>query len=229
MSASISPFVVPKGYVLVTEPLSEGKEEKKLVIATPAHDSVVVEPPSLDRFGLAAAKPAFGNKVYRIRMTRTASLTSSGGGVMNLTTGLYPSQFSQGSAFAALFDQCRLCNVKYSYTSRVGSGAALIWASFATAFDPNGSAATTYTFDQTVRLPGSIAFSLAQTNWPSRTRLWNLPKNRPWSLSSTTGGGGDPVGGGLGAISHSISNVVSISTTYVDYFVESVWEFRNPF
>jgi hypothetical protein len=105
----LSVQVLPSISLLEQHLLEEGTmvEKKKVVVSdnkngTDNHSSIsyVIDiPPTV----LSAFRGMFSPlQTYRFRLTRTASIISSGGGTLVLATGIYPSQFSQYSALSML-------------------------------------------------------------------------------------------------------------------------------
>jgi len=205
------------------------EEEKKT--STDGIDTYVIKrcivdvPPSLM---LALSSVFSGNKTYRFRLTRNATLVTSGAGSMNLSTSLYPSQFDQYAALAALFNQARLRSTRITYTGMIAPGVTTVaQGSFCSAMDPSNSAliAPSYTYTLATRLPKCKVFSLIQSKWPVSNFYKFGP--RPWSTITASASGSDPIGGVEGAWIHSINATVGASATYLSYLIICDYEFRN--
>lgn len=177
---------------------------------------------------LALSSVFSGNKTYRFRLMRTATLVTSGAGTMNLATALYPSQFDQYSALSSLFNQARLRSTRITYTGMVAPGVTTVaQGTFCSALDPSYSTAVapSYTYTLANRLPKSKNFSLIMSKWPvSNSYKFH---GRPWSIISSVSTGSDPVGGLEGAWVHCISSTVAASATYLNYVILADYEFRN--
>jgi hypothetical protein len=178
----------------------------------------------------ALMRGMLGNKIHRFRLTRVASLVTSGGGQMNLVTSVIPSQFAQSTALATLFSECRLISTSIEYTSTFGFGSSAtttLHSPMCSGFFQSSTTAspTVMTYDQCARLSNSKTFSSG--NIPRNLRnSWITAAPRPWSLVSASATGSDPVGGVNGC--WSINNLVTMSnsTTYFGYLIEAIYEFR---
>jgi hypothetical protein len=174
-------------------------------------------------------KSMFGSKPHRFRLTRTASLVTSGGGQMNLGTSIVPSQFSQYTALQTLFSECRLVSTSIQYAScfGIGSTTTVLHSPMMSAFWPDAASTspTVLSYDQCARLTNSMSFSSGFTT--ARVRNSYKAPLRIWSYVAATATGQDPIGGVLGA--WSINNLVTLSnsTTYFGYLIEAVYDFRN--
>lgn len=182
-------------------------------------------PPAL---GNALSSVFSGNKTYRFRLMRTATLVTSGAGVMNLVTRVYPSQFDQYGALSLLFNECRLRTTSIRYTGDIAPGVTtVVQGTWASAFDPSASSlvGTSHTFTSALRLPKAKTWSLIMSKWPvSNSFRQSL---RPWSAVIATSTGSDPVGGVEGAWVHCVDGTVSASATYLTYVILADYEFRN--
>jgi hypothetical protein len=171
-----------------------------------------------------------GNRSFRFKMSRSATLTSSGAGALALTTLFTPSGFDQYTQLSAFFEQVRLVGYKISYNSLVNpSDTTQVNTAVAIAFDPAAitGAVTSYTLCS--RLPKVKTFSLLSTSmWPIVYER-KVERNRPWSLITANPGGTDPVGGIAGGHCIAVASAVKASTAVLAYLIEAVFEFRNPY
>jgi len=184
-------------------------------------------PPSLKVLA-AGMMSGFANKVFKFRMSRTASLVTSGAGGMALTTYVYPSLFDQYASLVNLFQEARLINCQISYALVQNMDVStIIGGSFVTAFNPSAVNATAAPLVSTVtRLPNMKMFSTANQNWPIKLKA-RVQKNMPWCRIEATPAGADPMGGVRGFFCHVFMNTVSPSTTYFQYVMEAEYELRS--
>lgn len=192
--------------------------------------SLVVDPPiPLPTLSLMKGMFAgFASKSFHIRLTRVATLTSSGAGAMALVTTVPPSQFDQYSALSLLFQECRIRSTRISLASNLNfdqttppAGGAM-----AVAFNPSAVVGTTVTISTVMRLPKSKLYSLTQGNWPV-TLQFRYPKGMPWSNVTGGSGGVDPLGGIRGAWCNVAMTTLSNSIVYLTYCIEADYEFRS--
>lgn len=208
---------------LTTDEAKNGHDTYKTV-------SYVVEiPPTV----LSAFKGMFSpGKTYRFRMTRVASIVTSGGGTMALATGVYPGQFDQYTALAILFAQSRLIrtSIDYMLLAPQSQTAATTYATlpgvFVSAFDPAQYGGTTYLYNQLQRRAGCKQFVTSFTG-NKITNTYTTPKNqRLWSNIATQSST-DPYGGNAGAWCIALANVASTSTAYWEYLITADYEFTS--
>ncbi len=165
------------------------------------------------------------SRVFRLRMTRAATLTTGGGGTMNLATFLAPSQFDQYTQVGSLFQFARIKRLAIEYQNLISpSNSTALPALMAIGYCPNNVASITPTFSETVRLPNSRLVSSCQTNWPQRLEV-KLPK-LPFSSIAGGASGTDPIGGTPGQFFHCINGAVSGTTTYFAYLIVADFEFK---
>lgn len=183
-------------------------------------------------FGTPQLRAAFASqfksgKTWRMRLVRTAALVTSGAGLMNLATGVFPSQFDQYTQLTLLFRECRLTRTSIEYTSYIPAGdTTTIAAVFATGFDPvNPSSSPTSTFTSTLRLQNSKTFCSVSTKWPVHNSYKSNIK--VWSLVNSSGTATDPMGGVSGVWFHNINGAGSNTKTYLQYVIYADYEFRN--
>lgn len=201
-------------------------EEKSLIAGSDVTEHKVVRltpPPSLLLMMRSVFQPG---KVFRFRMTRNATLTTSGAGSLNLATKVYPSQFDQYSAISLIFDECRLRGTRISLVDVQINGNTNLSSAIASVFDPS-EAMVSPTFTACTRQPGCKVYTTTQKNWPVRN-VWKSKTLRPWSIVSTTSTGVDPVGGIIGQWAHCAQTTLSNSIGYLSYLIEVDYEFRNP-
>lgn len=165
-------------------------------------------------------------KIYPIRMNRAATLTTGGGGTMNLSTPVFPSQFDQYTQIQNLFQYCRLKRIRIEYQPNISpANSTAIPAVMAIGFQSAFSGAGTPTFLGALRLQNSRCLSSAQTNWPVVIE-YKPPRDMPWSITANNGSGSDPLGGSPGQFWHCVNGAVSASTTYFTYIMYADYEFR---
>lgn len=166
-------------------------------------------------------------RVLKIRMTRVAQITTSGAGAAAIVTGMIPSNFDQYNQLATLFSAARLVATRYTFTNlQPQTVAQTTWA---LGFDPSGIAGSSYTFTQNSRLVGSMIFTTYSTVPFIRTRWFRPAKGRPWSDISATATGTDPQGGIIGAWVLNNDTALALTTTYVRYLIEAIYEVRSQF
>jgi hypothetical protein len=189
------------------------------------------EPPSLSlehKALLKASGPmiSISNKTYTIPCTRTATLVSSGGGTLALTTLIYPSQMDQYNQLSALFGECRL---KRTSIQLANAGSGILSSSMIVAFDPHAISGATTSTSSVVRLPGAKLYNNnLQSNWPV-TNAYTYPKDMPWSVISSTASGTDPTGGLKGAWCNVAMNAVTATSNILQYLIVAVYEFRAQY
>jgi hypothetical protein len=164
-------------------------------------------------------------KTYRLRTTRNASLTSGGAGTMQLATVVVPSGMAEYTGLTLLFNECRLHSTRISYAFS-SNGTIPIIVPFVSAFDP-GSAGTTPTFTYACQ---QVNAKLTQSFWSTGTfkNHWIAKQARPWSQTTASSIGVDPVGGSVGSWLHSIGGTTTASVVIATYLIECDYEFRNP-
>jgi hypothetical protein len=198
---------------------------------TEVHRAPVLEDPEYSLSSLTLLKGmllnVYGTKPFRFRMSRTASLATSGAGAMALATLIYPSQFDQFSAIGAIFQEARLHSARIQYTL-LATLSGISNACFVTAYNPSAETGYTITTSAVTRLPNCKLFSTANTNWPVRL-VAKLPRNRPWSNIAASSTGFDPFGGTVGAFCHVIMNTASNSTSYLQYLIEAEYDVRSMY
>jgi len=224
----------------VIEPSSEdeGKDEKKVIDPKLALDTPHASPRLPQLTGRSVFSMLGYSKPMRFRLTRAGTLTSGGGGAGAFVQGVYPSLFDQYTQLAGLFDEARLVSVKVTYAqlqsfpvfTSVGASA-LGGSNFALGYDASGTqASSTYTYPNTLRLPGSKVWSYFAPGSKPLVHNWQESrKGRPWSILSATPSGTDPVGGVIGAFALNAETTLSNATIYFGYFMEAVYDLRGVF
>lgn len=206
--------------------LKAGEEEVKTApigreIPNEKSVAMLIPQPSL----LAVAQSVFTpGKVYRIRTVRVATLVSSGGGTMLLATSINPQQMSQASSLTALFGECRLHSTRIRYVFRSPTGGPNTMIS---AFDPSNNGVSPASAVAVMQIPGARPLNTWNTI-TSPMLSWKAKQPRPWSRTSASTTGTDPVGGTAGCWLHALSTAVSGAINVADYHIECDYEFRNP-
>lgn len=212
---------------------TKGVQEGKEVFISPE----VRQPTKELMLQLSPLRAMFSNSntVYRIRMTKSALLTTSGGGAMALATSVIPSSFDQYTQLSALFNTVRIRKTRIQVASNLNpnnaaSGTTIhVGGVFAVAFNPKpgaGSSPTT-SIAEVIRLPRVLLYNPLTIVEPA-TNSYTFPRDTPWSTIANAGGGTDPAGGNPGYWCNvNIGNVVSVSTVYVIYHIEAEFEFKN--
>ncbi len=213
---------------------TEDDEQSYLLVLNHGEDgleTVVCNPSKFQVFGPGQLRAAFGfmgmnsRKTFRLRLTREATLTTGGGGTMNLATSVQPSQFDQYAQLQSLFRECRLVSTGIEYISLIQPGnSTVLPAAFVVGFDP--SAAVTPTFTNASRLQNSRTFTSAQTNWPVRNKYVNNLKSM-WSNVTASSGATDPLTAIFGSWMHCLNGTGSASQTYLQYLIVAEYDFRN--
>jgi hypothetical protein len=182
---------------------------------------------------LSAFKGMFSpNKTYRFRLTRVASLVTSGGGTMNLATGVYPGQFDQYAALSILFSQSRMIRTQIDYMLLAANAQtsattyATIPGVFVVAFDQSQYGGTTYLYNQLQRRAGAVQFTSFYTGKKVSNRYTVKRSSRLWSNIAVQTGT-DPYGGNVGAWCICLANVASTTTTYWEYLITADYEFTG--
>lgn len=172
------------------------------------------------------------NKTYRFRLTRVASIVTSGGGTMSLSTGVYPGQFDQYTALAILFAQSRLIrtSIDYMLLAPTTQVSATVYASLpavaVSAFDQAQYGGTTYLYNQLQRRAGCVQFTTAYTGKKVTNTFTVKKSERLWSNIAVQTGT-DPYGGNAGAWCIAIANVASTSLPYWEYVITADYEFTT--
>jgi hypothetical protein len=165
-------------------------------------------------------------KIYEMRTIRVATLVSSGAGALNTATAVYPSQMSSYSALAALFKEARLIMTRIHYVMCIGSTSPV---GMATSFDPSSDGTVPTNVTAALQIVGSKLLSIWNTAAVgSLSNSYTVRGNRPWSLTTASPTGTDPLGGVVGAWNHSVISPVSNTSNVATYFIECKYEFRNP-
>lgn len=165
-------------------------------------------------------------KIYTFRCVRTATITSSGSGTLQLATSVLPSQFNEYSALAVLFTEARLKSTRI-HLSFYSSGASPAVTGYCSSFDPT-NISTVPTFAYAVAQPGMKLWSNFGPLAGTHTNEWHVRSPRPWSAITATGSGTDPVSGVAGSWYHSISTPTTASAVVGVYVIEAEYQFRNP-
>lgn len=167
-------------------------------------------------------------KTYRFRLSRSAGLTSSGTGTLQLITAVLPSNFEEYTPLSGLFEECRLIStrIQYAFTS---NGTTPTLVAFASCFDPSATASTVPTWTNAIQFPGAKITNIQNSAPVIFKNSFRATRGRAWSLVTTTDSGTDPVGGALGGWYHSIFSNTSNSTLIGVYLLECDYEFRNVY
>lgn len=210
--------------------LSDQKSEGKEVLLV---KPVVLSPEQITTLNGVSKLFSTSNSVYRVRMSRAASLSTSGGGAMALATAVYPSQFDQYTQLSPLFGECRIRAVRIQLTCFPNPNAATVGTTdyiggwFAVAFNPGGGAGSflIISIAAVTRLPGCKVYNPFVTG---RVILSHkFPKTTPWSILGGTNSGTDPVGGTAGYFANVALSTLTASRAYLGYLIEAEYEFRN--
>jgi len=175
---------------------------------------------------------------HRFRLTRSGTLVSGGAGQYSINLGIYPALYDQNGALSGLFDLAKIVAVRLHlkplqnfpvYTS--GGAATLAGSNIAVAFDQGGFAASSsYTYGQSLRLPGADIVSLNSTKSNELvTRWYKLPKSRPWAGWSYVPILGDPFPANAGTFTINTETALSNGVTYQGYFMEAVVDVKAQF
>jgi hypothetical protein len=175
---------------------------------------------------LAAARSVLrGTQLYQFRMSRTGTLTS-GSSTIALTISTDLSQYNEGSALTALFEECRLWSTQIQIISQVSSTATQF--QYILAFNPIYTTATPM-FAECGRLPGSILRSTNDTTGMSHTQHGHVGP-RIYGLTSDEGTAPVVVNSG-GNGTWQLVNTTAVnpasSITYFSYNIISVMKLRN--
>lgn len=203
-------------------PTVEAKTEPEGSEKTLASSAIVRIPPTLTM----AAKSVFApGKTYRVRLTRSALIASSGSGSLQLASAVDVLSMTNGSSFATLFGECRLraTRIKVSFFS---NGTSPQISGYCSAFDPS-NISNAPSFAGAANIPGAKLWSNFQTAGEHRNS-WKSRTPRPWSRTNATVSGVDPVGGMAGTWYHSLSKATTASVDVATYIIECDYEFRNP-
>jgi hypothetical protein len=175
---------------------------------------------------LAAARSVLrGSRVYRFRMSRTGTLTS-GSGIIALTISTDLSQYNEGAALTALFEECQLRSTEMQLVSQVSSTATPFH--YILAFNPiyfNGTPGLA----ESGRLPGSMILTTNDTTGRSHTHIGHVG---PRIYGLTTDEGTAPVvvnsgGNGTWQLVNTTAATPASSVTYFSYQIVSVMSLRN--
>lgn len=165
-------------------------------------------------------------KTYRIRTVRIATLSASGAGSMNLATSIAPSGMASYTALALLFFEARLRSTRITYTMLTPATAPV---SMISAFDPTSDGSAPSSIGIVAQVVGSKLINTWNTAGTKIGNSFTVHSQRPWSRTSASVVGTDPVGGILGAWYHTLVTSVSASAAVATYLIECDYEFRNPF
>lgn len=212
-----------------TTPPVESKEELKMEPAETSNIALLANS-SLSMLGSSQ----FSNKVFTIRLTKSAQHTTSGAGALALATPVYPSSFLQYAQLSSLFNQCRIKEVRVQMISNINpnssSGGSTSYAggTLALAFLPRSasSVSPTTTIADVVRAPGVKIYNPLTITAPVVV-TYRFPKNMPWSNIASTADGDSPISSTYGYFGHaSIGAALTASTAYTTYVVEALYDFR---
>jgi hypothetical protein len=167
------------------------------------------------------------NKTYRFRLTRVASIVTSGGGTLALATGVYPGQFDQYTALSILFGQSRLIRTSIEYMLLINTiGSTSIPAVAVSAFDTAQYGGTTYLYNQLQRRAGCKQLVTSYTGNEVMNSYTTKKSARLWSdIAVQTGT--DPFGGNSGAWCIAFANAASATTSYYEYLISADYEFTS--
>jgi hypothetical protein len=176
---------------------------------------------------LATMRGMFASRrVYLFQMHASQTLATIGGGVFNTKVDWSPSvsSFAEWTALSALFDEVVLRKSTLKITSAFGPTSTAIIFQVAVAPDPSGISGTTPTYTPVLRLAESEVihpYNLGSSKTGSWLKATNIPKSRPWALtSSPTGASGQGENGCFGQWSLA-SNIVGTATT--NYFFAALY------
>lgn len=209
-------------------------DEKSNIVGVDRPITVPIRDPVIPPSSLLLMKSMFlggANKSVKFRLSRVATLTTSGAGAMALLTLVYPQTFDQYGTLAALFSECRLVATRISYTLNLnpdqatGGTSGVVGGAFMTAFNPTAITGSTATVASVSRLPKSKMFCTANTNWPIKL-IAKAPRNNVWSAVTAGSSGSDPLGGIRGGWCHVALSTLSNSVAYLVYCLEAEYEFR---
>jgi len=201
----------------------ETKEKKALPVGVDVAAHPAVKIPIAPSF-LKLARSVFApGKTYRMRLSRLATLTTSGAGAFAGATSLIISNFAESSAVNALFDECRVWGTRIHYAMLGFSG--FTNSGMISSFDPS-NASTVPTAALAAQIPGAKIFPIFAVARVSNE--WRTRTARPWSIISNTDSGTDPVGGSLGTWYHVLVNNINATVGFAQYILEVDYEFRNP-
>jgi len=169
----------------------------------------------------------FGNKVHRMLLTRSATLSTSGAGAMALVTMVYPSQFDQYNQVSALFSECRIRTTSIQLAMAQGS---TIAGTMACAFDPHFVNGSTTSVSAVTRLPGCYIYNTNNLLSGQTIRnTYRFPKDTAWSSTGANATASDPYGGVNGGWCNVALTTLSNTATVMTYLITAVYEFRNQF
>lgn len=176
---------------------------------------------------LALARSVYTpGKTYRMRTVRVATLSASGAGTMNLATSIAPVGMASYAALALLFFECRLKSTRIQYTMLTPATAPVAMLS---AFDPTSDGSAPSSITIVSQVVGSKLINTWNTVGTKVANSYKVRGNRPWSRTTASPVGVDPVGGILGAWYHTLISPVTASVAVATYLIECDYELRNPF
>jgi len=166
-------------------------------------------------------------KVYRMRLTRNALVSTSGGGLLQIASPIAPSGMAEYAAVNALFLECRLMSTRISYAMYSQGNSPTTTIGVAISFDPsNYSSAPTITY--ALQQPGAKLFNTNSAGGVVLKNSWKGDGKRPWSLITASAGGTDPMGGIVGTWYTSLTGATTASQNLGYYLIECDYELRNP-
>lgn len=213
-----------------TDVPSDSKVEVKGIILGEERNVPVAMPTLGMMLGFAGQ-----NRVFSIRMSKSAQHVTSGAGAMALATPVYPSSFLQFTQISVLFNQCRIRKVRMQMSSNInpnsssGGSTLIAGATFALAFQarPGSGASPATSTTEVLRLPGVKLYNPTTIVRPIVV-TYTFPRDLPWSDINATGSGSDPTGATYGYFSHcSVGSTATASTAYTTYLVEAEFQFRG--
>ncbi len=175
---------------------------------------------------VAAMKGVLGTKTYRFALSRASTLTS-GTGTMTINTSTNLTQFSEGGALLALFDECRMIEGACWFSPASVGGGNVNFAEYACWYPSEDS--TTPTISQVTRVPNSVIFATTYVGTRDSGFLkWKVPQPRAWGLVTDEGVSSPRIVSGFNGTMKLIvaGGTPSNSAVYFAYLMKVVGDFR---
>lgn len=200
--------------------LPEGK------VSISVGDSTVQPQPKFDVSVVGAMRGMLGSKVYRFRCSRASTLTS-GTGVLNIATSTDLTQYAEGAALIALFDECRMDYGKMVVQTATVGGANVHFA-WIVGFYPSVIAFGSSTPSTVARLDYHLLIPTTLNASPPQPLKWRTP-GRSWGFTTDEGVASPRIVSGfngtwLGTVA---GGTPSNSNTYFAYVADVVGSFRS--
>jgi hypothetical protein len=192
--------------------------------SVPSSPSLSIDVAALRAISRSVYQPG---KVYRFKLNRYAVVTTSGAGALQIATNVTPANMIEYAGVNALFQECRLMSTRITYAMYAEQNSPTTVIGVCLSFDPSNQSSTP-TISYALQQPGAKLFNSNSGAGSRLTNFWKGDGKRPWSLTTASSAGIDPVGGSIGTWYTSLTGTTTASQNFGAYHIQCDYEFRNP-